>query len=42
VWLTKAHLVATPDLEALGLHAEVVGNAVQEHFGSPCARRHLE
>jgi len=41
-WLTKAHLVATPDPVAFGLDAGVVGTAVQEHFGLPCARRHLE
>ena len=41
-WLTEAHLVATPDLVALGPDAGAVGIAVQEHFGSPCARRHLE
>ena len=39
VWLTKAHLVATPNLKDLGLDAK--GTAVQEHFGLPCARHLL-
>ena len=42
VGLTKAHLRATLNPVAIGLDTGVVGKAFQEHFGSPCTRRHLE